>query len=207
LGLAAKSGKLSNLGRGFLLGFASLACVAALEILKRGRVFIGVVSLHGLLKHFVSAALTAVIVAVLEEFIFRGTLFGILRKVWRWPKALLLSSAVYALVHFIKKTNFVGPVQAWSGLELLPRMFQLGPTGVPMFLALFLAGSILALAYQRTGTLFFSMGLHAGWIFWLKFYGLVGNGNPRENWWTLPVLGVVFLLVWKMKPVEEANGR
>ena len=42
---------------------------------------------------------------------------------------------------------------------------------VPGFFSLTLAGILLGLAYQRTGNLYFSIGLHAGWIFWLKTYG------------------------------------
>ena len=64
---------------------------------------------------------------------------------------------------------------AWnSGLILLPRMlggFADFHALVPGFFNLTLAGVLLGLAYQRTGNLYFSIGLHAGWIFWLKTYG------------------------------------
>lgn len=206
---------LSNLGAGFLLGFASLACIALLAILTGSRAFNSAHSERQIFHSLGGAALTAIIVAVLEEFIFRATLFGILRKVGPWPVAMMISSAVYALVHFIKKTNFTGPVNAGSGLALLPRMFQLGASGIPMLLALFVAGCILALAYQRTGKLFFSMGLHAGWIFWLKSYGFLtlqkrgtawfNSDNILDNWLTAAVLCLVFGIVWKWKPARKGD--
>ena len=53
----------------------------------------------------------------------------------------------------------------------------------PAFLNLALAGIALGLGYQRTGALYFSMGLHAGWIFWLKSYGfLTREGVPDPVW-------------------------
>jgi len=64
---------------------------------------------------------------------------------------------------------------------------------IPGFLNLTLAGILLGCAYQKTGNLYFSIGLHAGWIFWLKFYGLVTNsvaggsalvmGNEQVDRW------------------------
>ena len=202
VGLEDRRSWLSGVARGFLLGFGSLAAVALLAVLWGGKSFNAPHSMREILGRASSAALTAVIVAVMEEFIFRGALFGILRKAVTWPEALVWSSAIYAVVHFIQKASFAGPVQLWSGLALLPKMFQAGAF-VPMFFTLFLAGSILALAYQRTGKLFFSMGLHAGWIFWLRFYGVLIGGNLLGEWLALPVLAGVFWIVWRMKPAGE----
>jgi uncharacterized protein len=54
---------------------------------------------------------------------------------------------------------------------------------VPGLLNLTLVGMILGLAYQRSGSLYFSIGLHAGWIFWLKTYGfLTEEANPSLSW-------------------------
>ncbi len=40
---------------------------------------------------------------------------------------------------------------------------------------------VLRWAYQRTGALYFSIGLHAGWIFWLKSYKLVTQPAVGAN--------------------------
>ena len=48
------------------------------------------------------------IVAVIEEILFRGALFGVLRKAMPWPGALAVSSAVYSAVHFIQNVDQAG---------------------------------------------------------------------------------------------------
>ena len=53
----------------------------------------------------------------------------------------------------------------------------------PAFLSLTLAGVILGLAYQWTGDLSASIGIHAGWIFWLKFYGFATRRAPDVDPW------------------------
>jgi uncharacterized protein len=218
LGLKAGGGSLAAVGLGFLLGFGSLACVALLAISLGGRSFNPAHSSAQIMAHVCSAALAAIIVSILEELIFRGALFGLLRKAQAWPAALVLSSAVYALAHFLQKADLPGPVAWWSGLALLPKMFQGGPPFIPAVFTLFLAGAILALAYQRTGALFFSMGLHSGWIFWLKSYGFLTVKTPGANpfiwgtdtlidgWLALPILGGVFWIVSTMKIAGEKPG-
>ncbi len=72
------------------------------------------------------------------------------------------------------------------GLGLLPRMlggFADFHALVPGFFSLTLAGILLGLAYQRTGNLYFSIGLHAGWIFWLKTYGAFTTTMPHTAVW------------------------
>jgi membrane protease YdiL (CAAX protease family) len=112
--------------------------------------------------------------------------FGGLRRMFYWPLALVLSSRIYALVHFLQRADVAGAVVWYSGLELLPRMLA-GFTDfhalVPGFFSLTLAGALLGLAYQRTGNLYFSIGLHAGWIFWLKLFGAFTSDVPQAATW------------------------
>jgi len=169
---------------GLALGFFSLAVVAAIALGSEARVIPDHVS--RLPQRFLGIVLTAIVVAVLEEILFRGALFGALRKAFNWVAALAVSSMVYALVHFMASAQLTGPVTWYSGLELLPHMLR-GFSNlhelIPGFFNLTLAGILLALAYQRTGNLYFSIGLHAGWIFWLKSYGLFTRQAPGPQSW------------------------
>lgn len=181
IGIFKKKHAFTDLFRGFAVGWVSLAGAALLSCLFGVRVLTFSHDLgHGLL----AATMTAIIVAVLEEVLFRGALFGILRKAMPWPAALVISSAIYSLAHFIAKADWGAPVQWSSGLALLRAMMMLHPPFVPAFFTLFVAGLILGLAYQLSGALFFSIGLHAGWIFWLKALRLVSTGiGPRQAFW------------------------
>jgi uncharacterized protein len=161
---------------GFLLGCGSLALALALALFFGGRELNHNLAYGVLAGKLAGAALTAAVVAELEEILFRGGIFGGLRRVYDWRLALGLSSAAYALVHFLERAEWTGPVTWASGLEILPRMlrgFVDAQALVPGFFSLTLAGALLALAYQRTGNLNFSIGLHAGWIFCIKGAGLL----------------------------------
>ena len=129
-----------------------------------------------------------------------------------------MSSAVYALVHFFDKPESPREIHWTSGLALLPSMlrgFGRVEQVVPGLFNLGLAGALLALAYQRTGNLYFSIGLHAGWIFWLKSYGLLtressgagawfwGTGKLIDGWLALVVLALVFLVVLKLPARQD----
>ena len=197
-----------ELGGGFALGLLSMALVAAGVLLAGARVMSLDSARVG--QVLLGAGSTAAAVAVLEEAVFRGALFGALRQVQPWRTALAVSSTVYALVHFFERTEYTAPVRWTSGLELLPQMlrgFGEVQTLIPGFLNLFLAGAILGLAYQRTENLYVSIGMHGGWIFWLKSYRAftrpVAESNPWlwgthkliDAWIALPVLLVCLLVL------------
>lgn len=185
-GLVRPRGQFNRLLGGLLLGFISLAVVAGMAIVCGNRVFTQPADTQKVASIILNAIGTAMIVAVLEEILFRGGLFGGLKKVLYWPAALIASSGIYALAHFLNRAEFTGAVTWNSGLVLLPRIlggFADFHAFVPAFFNLTLAGILLGLAYQRTGNLYFSIGLHGGWIFWLKTYGALTAGASRAGIW------------------------
>jgi len=186
LGLVKPAGQGRNLSRGFALGFGSLAAVAVVVLLAGAREVNTGVSAGRWIGRVSGAALTAAVVAVLEEILFRGAIFGALRKTCGWPTAVAASSAIYALVHFFSQPPTPVEIHWTSGLVLLPTMlsgfFDVEKV-IPGFFNLTLAGALLALGYQYTGNLYFSIGLHAGWIFWLKSYGFLTRDAVNSNAW------------------------
>lgn len=162
-----------------------------------------------------NASLSALVVGLLEEMLFRGALFGALRQRQSFLRAALLSSALYALLHFLEKPAFIGRVHWDSGFIVLAQMLS-GLTNlnsmIPAFLNLLLLGILLALVFERTGSLFLAIGLHAGLVFWMKTLnfltdrstqiagGFWGTDKLTDAWATTLVLGLVFLLVERTLP-------
>jgi uncharacterized protein len=209
---------------GFFVGFCSLAIVAVLAISVGARTFNLRNSGIDLVTDLFGATVSAFVVAMLEESLFRGALFAALRKNNPWLLALLVSSAIYALLHFFAKPESPASVHWNSGFVTLATMFG-GFVDlkllVPGFFNLFIAGAILALAFQRSGNLYFSIGLHAGWIFWLKSYGLLtdkvagvdsgvwGSGKIIDGWLATAVLlflfGILFFRCEKQKGLLDVS--
>jgi membrane protease YdiL (CAAX protease family) len=172
-----------RMAAGFALGFFSLAAVCGIALAAGART-LSPRTPGQLAGQFAGALATALFVAVIEELLFRGAIFGGLRRAMPWMGALVLSSAIYAIVHFMARPSNPPTIDWLSGLRVLPTMLagMLEPGGlVPAFVNLTLAGMILGLAYVFTGDILASIGIHAGWIFWLKFYGFLTKAVPGTD--------------------------
>lgn len=112
---------------------------------------------------------TAGTVAILEEFLFRGVLLGLCLRSMKPVAAVLVSSAVFAIVHFMRvaKPASKEAVSWASGFAQIPQAFSSAPPwpllGWGIF-SLLLAGILLAFVTLRTRSLFLPIGIHAGWI-------------------------------------------
>ncbi len=134
---------------------------------------------------FLSAAATAVAVALIEEFFFRGALLGVMLRHLSSKVATIVLSIFFAVLHFIKPhasvKHWEGEIHWWTGFEVLsysfwqfkePRLLVGG------LLTLFLVGVVLAYATIKTRSLFLAIGLHGGWVFVLR---LVQMGTTRKT--------------------------
>ena len=109
---------------GFLIGFCSLAWVAATGIFVGVRRWDFTQSPQAIFVELLSAMLSATVVALLEEILFRGAIFGTLRKGQSWQLALIVSSALYALFHFFAKPPPPEFVDWRSGFATLAGMLR-----------------------------------------------------------------------------------
>jgi membrane protease YdiL (CAAX protease family) len=133
----------------------------------------------------------ASIVPVLEELFFRGFILGVLLRSFSRLGALVLTSGLFSIVHFLKSPDQTTPndaVRWFSGFDSIAHSF--GQFGDPMllaagFLTLFALGCILADARLQTSSLWLPIGLHAGWIF---ANGTFSKAAHRETL-ALPWLG------------------
>ena len=122
---------------------------------------------------------TGFLIGFIEEFFFRGFIYSAFTKGFRWNVAasVALTSLFYSLVHFVShKKPFIGPEPTFvdslrlvvAPLMSLANWHEFWPAAV----GLFLFGLVLNDLVIRTGSLYPSIGLHAGCVFYLKIDGL-----------------------------------
>jgi membrane protease YdiL (CAAX protease family) len=137
--------------------------------------------------------MTAVVVAILEEYFFRGLLLGICRRAFGDQGALWLTSLFFAALHFLNMPHGGEISVDWfSGLQLLGEVGE-GLPEMPLLLGAFttltLLGIILAWVTLRTHSLWLAIGLHAAWIFGQQSLQLVAPFRPKPPDVFLPWVG------------------
>ena len=114
----------------------------------------------------------ALLISIIEESFFRVVLLFHLQRIWNTTWAVLGSSALYAVVHFITpaKSFSYTEFDPFAGfvylVEVAKRLFM--PGVLPAFCGLFILGVVLALLMLRTRSIYVCLGLHAGWVMALK---------------------------------------
>lgn len=133
----------------------------------------------------------AVAVPLLEEWLFRGVLLGLWLKLVRPFAACLGTSLFFAFIHFLEPpagSVIADPASPGAGFELLGKIllhFTELRFFATDFVVLLAIGMVLAWARVRTGALWFSIGLHAGWIFAFKGFNLIHQSveeHPLRPW-------------------------
>lgn len=150
---------------GFLFGAIPLFCFGAVLIL------VGIYSPEPMVNWLVFTKIipTAIVVPAIEETFFRGLILGILVRSGPKYMSILVTSALYSIVHFLKAPEQTSTIVTWtSGFNSIAHSFA--QFADPMlvgasFTTLFLIGWILADARVQTHSLSLPIGLHAGWIF------------------------------------------
>lgn len=176
-----------------LTGWGLLIGSAATAVIFFGGWALGAYGIREALEHgAVGKSLVyfvgALFVGLIEEGLFRGVLFGALRRSVGFWGGAVIASAVYSSVHFAKPKPPVGAVYGhwYSGLDLIPHMFNtvdLSPHFFPLALTLFFLGMVLCAFYQRTGSLYFSIGLHAGLVWLMRIGGyFLERSEARLPW-------------------------
>jgi membrane protease YdiL (CAAX protease family) len=158
-----------DLGTGSASGLLCMALLLPILLLS-GAFVANTGWFSGLLRALPGIVATAVVVSVLEEFLFRGVLLGFLRRVTIPSVAVTVSAIIFAAVHFLNLPHGSSaplPVHWWSGLAALAAAGAAMPS-LPMlvlaFMTLLTAGLILGWLTLRTGSLHAAIGLHAIFI-------------------------------------------
>lgn len=130
--------------------------------------------------------------SIIEEWLFRGLLLGVWLRISKPLPALLGTSFVFAFVHFMtppEGAEIADPAAPLAGFQLLGlilRNFTNPQFIAAEFATLFAVGLILGATRLRTGSLWFPIGLHAGWILAFKGFNLLHksvDASPLRPLW------------------------
>jgi uncharacterized protein len=122
--------------------------------------------------------------SVVEEILFRGLILGMMLRALGPRVGLLTCTFIFALVHFLSPPEglvihapHVHPGTGfWLVGVILGHFTQLDFL-LAEFCTLFAVGWVLVQARVTTGGLWLSIGLHAGWVFGLKWFSALTRGS------------------------------
>jgi membrane protease YdiL (CAAX protease family) len=177
-----------NLFRGFLLAVASMIALGAVMTLAGSLAPQISEPFHSMLRTAVKALITAAMVGFLEELFFRGVLFKGLLEDARPATAFAVANLLYAASHFIKppetfQFNGLDPLAGFRFVGASLERFHDPAAILPGFVGLFIIGVVLSYALLRTGALYLSIGLHAGWVFAIKMFSDFGAFTRDDLGW------------------------
>ncbi|HEY1267929.1 MAG TPA: CPBP family glutamic-type intramembrane protease [Candidatus Binatia bacterium] len=190
--LLREAGLAGNERRNFFYGF--ILAVLSMALLAVVMYFAGALApglsdpLYAIVRASGKALITALLVGFLEEIFFRGLLFKGLMEDYGGAAAFIGANLLYAAAHFFKAPeHFVlDGMDPLAGFRFL--VFCLAPyldtaTTIPGLIGLFIIGVVLSYALLRSGSLYLSIGLHAGWVFAIKTLSLYGDFTREGLGW------------------------
>lgn len=164
--------------------------------------------------------LSAIVIAFIEEAFFRAFLLGGMRGDYGERIALIASAAIYALAHLVRSPArfYVTGYQPAAGLVTLAHsidQFAAPAVAVPTLIGLFLLGLVLGEAYLLTGSVYFSMGLHCGFVLGAKLWPKIILNRAAIPWWiagggAIPMIGgavawvIAIVVLAMLRPITGA---
>lgn len=186
IGYNNSNGFCKQFGNGFAIGLLVMAPVVIGLLISGNRVIDTSwdFSMINLASLFVTALVAGALIGLLEETIFRGVMLTSIQNQSTILFAIISTSVIYALVHFLDPSITIDEPNWLSGFELLHSALQplLQPALLfDSFLALFLAGVFLAIVKVRTNKLAICIGIHAGWVFTIKVFKRLTDANASSD--------------------------
>jgi membrane protease YdiL (CAAX protease family) len=160
---------------GIFSGFFAILFITLFEVWFGPRYLRSPLLAQDIIERFFKGALAGAGVGIVEEFLFRGFVFVNLERKIKTFWAIILISVFYSLVHFLDNGQVFVPSNPSAGEALMVLVGYFEPLVsrwreiIPEFFGLFLFGVVLNVAFVRTRSLFFSIGIHAGAVFCIKF--------------------------------------
>jgi CAAX protease family protein len=182
--------------RGFVVAMFAIAILFGLALMVGG---------GGAGNHEAAVALipkyflSAIAIAFIEEAFFRAFLLGGMKTDFGERVALIASAAIYAIAHLVRSPArfYVTGYEPAAGLITLAHsidQFTNPAVAIPTLIGLFLLGIVLGEAYLLTGSVYFSIGLHCGFVLGAKMWPKTILNRAAIPWWiagggAIPLIG------------------
>jgi hypothetical protein len=134
--------------------------------------------------------------------------------------ALIASAAIYAVAHLVRSPArfYVTGYAPAAGLITLAHsvdQFTNPAIAIPTLIGLFLLGIVLGKAYILTGSVYFSIGLHSGFVLGAKLWPKIILGRAMLPWWVagggaIPLIGgaaawvIAIVILAMLRPITGA---
>ncbi len=204
--------------RGFVVAICALAILFALALAAGGG---GVGDREAAAALIPKYFLAAIAIAFIEEAFFRAFLLGGMRGDFGNRVALISSAAIYALAHLLRSPlRFsVAGYEPAAGLITLAHsidQFTDPALAIPTLIGLFLLGIVLGEAFILTGSVYFSIGLHCGFVLGAKLWPKIVLNRAALPWWiagggSIPLIGgaaawaIAIAVLLMLRPIAGAQ--
>ncbi len=219
-GFANLSANLSRIVRGFAIAVAAIAAIWIAATLISGS---GVAVSSKLWIRLPGTIGAALLIAIIEEAFFRAVLLDGMRDDFGSRPALILSAAVYALAHLVRapahfQLHGIHPLAGFGVLAASFGQFAYPAALLPPLIGLFLLGLVLGEAFLLTGTVYFALGMHAGFVVGAKSWRYVAAAGGSLPIWLVggtrpPLIGgagawiIALTLLLLIKPIVGTTVR
>jgi hypothetical protein len=209
-GLPTVKNRRALIGLGLGLGIGSMLIVYLLGVALG--VFVWDTngkSVSYLIRKVLQALAGGLFIGIFEEILFRGFIFGALRKSLGVVTAVILSSLFFSVVHFMRPVNPEILGQWNSGFMLFGNLFaRAGDAFLQEACTLFCMGLVLAVLCHWMKSIYVAIGLHAGWVWVMMLFRLFTQNQKTMIWlygtsdwvskaWMGPILSLIVLAaVW-----------
>ena len=207
--------------RGFIVAICAIAILFALALVVSGNgngsgVGDRAAAVALIPKYFLSA----IVIAIIEEGFFRAFILGGMKGDFGNRVALILSAAIYAVAHLVRSPArfYVTGYEPAAGFVTLAHsidQFTDPAIAIPMLIGLFLLGIVLGEAYILTSSVYFSIGLHSGFVLGAKLWPKIILDRATIPWWiagggAIPLIGgaaawaIAIVVLAMLRPISGA---
>lgn len=205
---------------GTLSGLVSLGALSLINIWADNRHWSHHLHFAASVWRITGFALSGIVVAFIEETFCRGVLFRVFSRCWGMLAAAVVTSLFFSIVHFVGPDDQAFATGSWFTMSV--NTFKTFFTAIPQashftlrFINLTLLGLALCMFVVRTGTIWLSIGTHAGWVWIMKVNGYLTRWSRSEEDFSLwlgtrsdmtdSILGTiailsVLLITWLWRP-------